>query len=112
MTYNNEQVVPLEKRVNLRNFKLFNLTIIIIIIIITQVALEKVYGFTTISNNSLAQSCKNGMIAYIAGCVIVLYNKNKQDYIISHAGKTLTCLDFSEDGQFLVTGEVNYFFLF
>jgi len=35
MTYNNEQVVPLEKRVNLRNFKLFNLTIIIIIIIIT-----------------------------------------------------------------------------
>jgi hypothetical protein len=52
------------------------------------------------------------MIAYIAGCVIVLYNKNKQDYIISHAGKTLTCLDFSEDGQFLVTGEVNYFFLF
>ena len=71
-----------------------------------RVTLEKAYGFTITSNTRLTQSC-DGIIAYLAGCVIVLYDpfRQSQDFIISPARKTLTTLAFSSDGKCIATGE-------
>jgi hypothetical protein len=43
-------------------------------------------------------------------CVVVLYNprKNKQSFIFNQARKAITCVNFSCDGKFLVTGEVGF----
>lgn len=88
---NNKTVVPLDERVTL----------------------EKVYGLTVSSNTRLSQSC-DGIIAYLAGCVIVLYDPytQKQDFLISQARKTLTTVAFSPDGRILATGEVNINYIF
>ncbi len=69
--------------------------------------MEKAFGFTVQSNARMAQSC-DGTIAYLAGCVIVLYdcNKQSQEFILSSARKTLTTVAFSSDGRTLATGEV------
>ena len=42
--------------------------------------------------------------------MIVMYNsrKNKQSHICNQCKKTITCLAFSMDGKFLVTGEVSH----
>lgn len=68
--------------------------------------LEKAYGFTITSNTRLSQS-PDGTIAYLAGCVIVLYDptRQSQEFIISQARKTLTTVAFSHDGRCLATGE-------
>ena len=81
------------------------------VVALLQVVLEKVFGFTVSSNARLSQSCE-GTIAYLAGCVIVLYDPNtqKQDFIISQARKTLTTVAFSADGRTLATGEVRVAF--
>ncbi len=74
-----------------------------------QVFLDKAFGFTIQSNTRISQSC-DGTIAYLAGCVIVLYNCNdiqNQEFIISSAKKTLTCVAFSSDGRMIATGEVS-----
>jgi hypothetical protein len=83
-----------------------------------RVTLEKAFGFTTTSNTRFAQSC-DGLIAYLAGCVIVLYDNSRltQEFIISTARKTLTTVAFSLCGRYLATGEVikhfkNYFLPF
>lgn len=78
-----------------------------------RVTLERAFGFTINSNTRLAQSC-DGLIAYLAGCVIVLYDtvKQKQEFIISHARKTLTTVAFSLDGKLIATGEVFLFILY
>ena len=75
-----------------------------------QVSLEKAFGYTIQSNTRISQSC-DGTIAYVAGCVIVIYDCNnihRQEFITSPAKKTLTCLAFSPDGRTIATGEVNY----
>ena len=79
--------------------------------------MEKAFGFTIQSNARISQSC-DGTIAYLAGCVIVLYDCNDlmhQEFIISPAKKTLTCVAFSNDGRTIATGEViinfNSFFI-
>ena len=71
-----------------------------------RVTLEKAFGFTVSSNTRLSQS-SDGTIAYLAGCVIVLYDtrRQSQDFIISQARKTLTTLAFSADGKYIATGE-------
>lgn len=72
-----------------------------------RVTLEKAYGFTITSNTRLTQSC-DGIVAYLAGCVIVLYDTHKQtqSFLISQARKTLTTVAFSLDSKCLATGEV------
>lgn len=72
--------------------------------------LEKVLGFTVVSNNCLDQSC-DGRICYLAGCVVVIYDPNTklQDFIISPARKVLTAVAFSCDGKLIGTGEVQKF---
>jgi hypothetical protein len=73
-----------------------------------RVTLERALGFTVNTNARFAQSC-DGLIAYLAGCVIVLYNSERQtqEFITSSARKTLTCVAFSHDGRSIATGEVN-----
>ena len=71
-----------------------------------RISLEKVLGFTVLSNVCLSQSCE-GMIAYLAGCTIVIYDPGtkRQAFIISKAKKQLTSVAYSCDGRLLATGE-------
>ncbi|XP_018619681.1 mitogen-activated protein kinase-binding protein 1 isoform X2 [Scleropages formosus] len=72
-----------------------------------KVTLEKVLGITASGNHALACDPRSGLVAYPAGCVVVLLNpkKNKQHHILNSSRKTITTLSFSPDGKYLVTGE-------
>ncbi|MBN3298722.1 MABP1 protein, partial [Amia calva] len=72
-----------------------------------KVTLEKVLGITASGNSGLACDPRSGLVAYPAGCVVVLLNpkKNKQHHILNSSRKTITALSFSPDGKYLVTGE-------
>uniref|UniRef100_A0A3P9BXK0 MABP1/WDR62 first WD40 domain-containing protein n=1 Tax=Maylandia zebra TaxID=106582 RepID=A0A3P9BXK0_9CICH len=73
----------------------------------SKVTLEKVLGITSSGNSALACDPRSGLVAYPAGCVVVLLNpkKNRQHHIINTSRKTITALSFSPDGKHLVTGE-------
>ncbi|CAJ1077415.1 mitogen-activated protein kinase-binding protein 1-like isoform X2 [Xyrichtys novacula] len=73
---------------------------------LSRVTLEKVLGITASGNCGLACDPRSGLVAYPAGCVVVLLNpkKNRQHHIIT-SRKTITALAFSPDGKYLVTGE-------
>ncbi|KAM8920856.1 mitogen-activated protein kinase-binding protein 1 [Pelodytes ibericus] len=73
----------------------------------SKVTLEKVLGITVPAGRGLSCDSKTGLVAYPAGCVVVLLNpqKNKQNHILNSSRKTITALAFSPDGKFLVTGE-------
>ncbi|KAI1893688.1 hypothetical protein AGOR_G00126270 [Albula goreensis] len=72
-----------------------------------RVALEKVLGITTSSSSGLTCDPNTGLVAYPAGCVVVILHprKNKQSHILNMSRKTFTALAFSQDGKYLVTGE-------
>eukprot|EP00794_Sanderia_malayensis_P013288 gene13288-14663_t len=72
-----------------------------------RVALERVLGLTTSNKNGLTCNPYSGIIAYPAGCVIVLFNSrtNTQSHIINPEKKTLTAVAFSKDGKYLASGE-------
>ncbi|XP_019124215.2 mitogen-activated protein kinase-binding protein 1 [Larimichthys crocea] len=72
----------------------------------SKVTLEKVLGITASGNSGLACDPRSGLVAYPAGCVVVLLNpkKNRQHHIIT-SKKAITALSFSPDGKYLVTGE-------
>ncbi|XP_068433202.1 mitogen-activated protein kinase-binding protein 1-like [Clinocottus analis] len=73
----------------------------------SKVTLEKVLGITASGNSGLACDPRSGLVAYPAGCVVVLLNpkKKRQHHIINTSRKTITALSFSPDGKYLVTGE-------
>ncbi|XP_035990087.1 mitogen-activated protein kinase-binding protein 1 [Fundulus heteroclitus] len=73
----------------------------------SKVTLEKVLGITASGNSGLTCDPRSGLVAYPAGCVVVLLNpkKNRQQHIINTSRKTITALSFSPDGKYLVTGE-------
>ncbi|XP_051255549.1 WD repeat-containing protein 62 isoform X2 [Dicentrarchus labrax] len=73
----------------------------------SRVSLEKVLGIGTVSGSGLTSDPNSGLIAYPAGCVIVLLHpkKNKQSHIINTSRKPFSALAFSHDGKHLVTGE-------
>ncbi|XP_040902741.1 WD repeat-containing protein 62 isoform X2 [Toxotes jaculatrix] len=73
----------------------------------SRVSLEKVLGISTASSSGLTSDPNSGLIAYPAGCVIVLLHpkKNKQSHIINASRKPFSALAFSHDGKYLVTGE-------
>jgi len=75
-----------------------------------QVKLERILGLTVTSNASIATAPATGIIAYPAGCTLVLYNprKNKQQHIANPSKKTITSVGWSEDGRYLVTGECGH----
>ncbi|XP_077991093.1 uncharacterized protein LOC144445426 [Glandiceps talaboti] len=72
-----------------------------------RVTLERVLGLTVSNNATFDCDPNTGLIAYTAGCVIVLFNprKNKQTHIFNHSRKTITAVAFSSDGKHVVTGE-------
>ncbi|KAM4723696.1 mitogen-activated protein kinase-binding protein 1 isoform 2-T2 [Anableps anableps] len=72
-----------------------------------KVTLEKVLGITSPGNRALACDPCTGLLAYPAGCVIILLNprKNKQHHIFNSSRKAITTLAFSPDGKYVVTGE-------
>ncbi|XP_039986546.1 WD repeat-containing protein 62 isoform X2 [Xiphias gladius] len=73
----------------------------------SRVSLEKVLGISTASSSGLTSDPNSGLIAYPAGCVIVLLHpkKNKQSHIVNASRKPFSALAFSHDGKYLVTGE-------
>uniref|UniRef100_A0A8C8SWX3 Mitogen-activated protein kinase binding protein 1 n=1 Tax=Pelusios castaneus TaxID=367368 RepID=A0A8C8SWX3_9SAUR len=73
----------------------------------SKVTLEKVLGITVSGGRGLACDPRTGLVAYPAGCVVVLFNprKTKQHHILNSSRKTITALAFSPDGKYLVTGE-------
>ncbi|XP_023335709.1 mitogen-activated protein kinase-binding protein 1 isoform X3 [Eurytemora carolleeae] len=75
-----------------------------------QVKLERVLGLTVSSNASLATAPSSGLVAYPAGCTVVLFNprKNKQTHVGNPGRKTITAVGWSEDGRYLVTGECGH----
>nr|XP_020476980.1 mitogen-activated protein kinase-binding protein 1 isoform X3 [Monopterus albus] len=72
-----------------------------------KVTLEKVLGITAPGNRALACDPQTGLLAYPAGCIVVLLNprKNKQHHIFNSSRKAITTLAFSPDGRYVVTGE-------
>nr|XP_046172496.1 WD repeat-containing protein 62 isoform X2 [Oncorhynchus gorbuscha] len=72
-----------------------------------RVVLERVLGITTSNGSGLACDPNTGLVAYPAGCVVVILHpkKNKQTHILNTSRKTFTALAFSQDGKYLVTGE-------
>nr|XP_033807792.1 mitogen-activated protein kinase-binding protein 1 isoform X2 [Geotrypetes seraphini] len=76
----------------------------------SKVTLEKVLGITVSGGRGLACDPKSGLVAYPAGCVVVLLSprKNKQHHILNSSRKTITALAFSPDGKYLVTGECGH----
>ncbi|XP_039768110.1 WD repeat-containing protein 62, partial [Ornithorhynchus anatinus] len=72
-----------------------------------RVTLEKVLGITAQNSSGLDCDPSTGQIAYLAGCVVVILNpeKNKQRHILNTSRKTLSAVSFSPDGKFIVTGE-------
>ncbi|XP_059095788.1 mitogen-activated protein kinase-binding protein 1-like isoform X3 [Tigriopus californicus] len=75
-----------------------------------KVKLERVLGVTVTTNAGLTCSPSSGVVAYPAGCTVVLYNprKNRQSHLTNISRKTITSLAFSEDGRYLVTGECGH----
>uniref|UniRef100_A0ABI7XV51 Mitogen-activated protein kinase binding protein 1 n=1 Tax=Felis catus TaxID=9685 RepID=A0ABI7XV51_FELCA len=73
----------------------------------SKVTLEKVLGITVSGGRGLACDPRSGLVAYPAGCVVVLFSprKHKQHHILNSSRKTITALAFSPDGKYLVTGE-------
>ena len=51
-----------------------------------------------------------GIVAYPAGCTVVLYDcrNGKQQHIVNPGKKTITSVGWSEDGRYLVTGECGH----
>ncbi|XP_014663973.1 PREDICTED: mitogen-activated protein kinase-binding protein 1-like [Priapulus caudatus] len=75
-----------------------------------RVQLDKVLGLTVSSNASVRTSEATGLVAYPAGCVVVLFNpkRNKQSFLINASKKSITSLAFSPDGKYLATGECGH----
>ncbi|XP_042653178.1 WD repeat-containing protein 62 isoform X2 [Tyto alba] len=71
------------------------------------VTLEKVLGITAQTSSGLACDPATGLLAYPAGCVVVILNprENTQRHILNTSRKTLSALAFSPDGKLIVTGE-------
>ncbi|XP_073497913.1 WD repeat-containing protein 62 [Phyllobates terribilis] len=72
-----------------------------------QVELEKVLGVTVFGSSGLTCDPGSGLVAYPAGCLIVLLcpRKSRQSHIFNTSSKQLSALSFSPDGKFIVSGE-------
>ncbi len=75
-----------------------------------RVTLEKVIGLNVHDNFSVSINQKTGEVAYIAGCIVVVYDPktNKQTQFLSNdtAIKTsITSVAFSENGKYIAAGE-------
>lgn len=75
-----------------------------------QLVLEEIIGLTTKNGNGLASNISTARCAYVAGCVVVVYNVDsatQSHLIVSHrVPKPLCCVAMSKDGRFVAAGEV------
>ncbi|XP_059616871.1 mitogen-activated protein kinase-binding protein 1 isoform X2 [Phlebotomus argentipes] len=72
-----------------------------------QIKLKKVLGLTVCSNAALDVSPTSGILAYPAGCTVVLLNAKKlsQTYLLNTSRKAITAVAFSQCGRYVATGE-------
>eukprot|EP00276_Gloeochaete_wittrockiana_P006089 CAMPEP_0184651898 /NCGR_PEP_ID=MMETSP0308-20130426/9559_1 /TAXON_ID=38269 /ORGANISM="Gloeochaete witrockiana, Strain SAG 46.84" /LENGTH=1233 /DNA_ID=CAMNT_0027086439 /DNA_START=41 /DNA_END=3738 /DNA_ORIENTATION=- len=76
-----------------------------------KLVLEKIIGTTASRNTALSSNPVTGDLAYVAGCVVVIYNyrRNKQvKFLGSKNNKSLSCVAFSPDGKCVAAGEYGH----
>ncbi|XP_071441764.1 uncharacterized protein Wdr62 isoform X3 [Hetaerina americana] len=76
----------------------------------SEVKLERVLGLTVSSNAALDCDPTSELVAYPAGCTVVLFNprKNRQSHLLNGSRKAITSLSFSADGRYIATGECGH----
>ncbi|KAH8263217.1 hypothetical protein KR044_006206 [Drosophila immigrans] len=72
-----------------------------------KIKLKRVLGLTVCSNAALDVSPISGLLAYPAGCTVVLFNAKRQTqaYLVNTSRKAFTSVAFSRCGRFVATGE-------
>ncbi|XP_055327323.1 mitogen-activated protein kinase-binding protein 1-like [Paramacrobiotus metropolitanus] len=72
-----------------------------------RVQLDTVLGLTVTSNAGLAVHPTTGIIAYTAGCSVVLLDpvSDTQQHLIVPNKRTLSAVTFNKDGRYLASGE-------
>ncbi|XP_020714227.1 uncharacterized protein LOC101454210 isoform X3 [Ceratitis capitata] len=72
-----------------------------------KIKLKKVLGLTVCSNAALDVSPVSGLLAYPAGCTVVLFNAKRQTqaYLVNTSRKPFTSVAFSRCGRYVATGE-------
>ncbi|XP_015602499.1 mitogen-activated protein kinase-binding protein 1 isoform X8 [Cephus cinctus] len=75
-----------------------------------RIKLERVLGVTVSSNAALDCDTTSELVAYPAGCTVVLFNprKNSQTHVLNGCRKTVTSLALAGDGRLLATGECGH----
>ncbi|XP_021703185.1 uncharacterized protein LOC5568929 isoform X3 [Aedes aegypti] len=75
-----------------------------------QIKLKKILGLTVCSNAGLDVSSSSGVLAYPAGCTVVLFNPKKltQSFLLNTAKKAITAVAYSQCGRYLATGECGH----
>ncbi|XP_043289126.1 mitogen-activated protein kinase-binding protein 1 isoform X7 [Venturia canescens] len=75
-----------------------------------RIKLERVLGVTVSSNAALDCDATSELVAYPAGCTVVLFNprKNTQSHVLNGCRKTVTSLALAGDGRLLATGECGH----
>lgn len=76
-----------------------------------QLELERIIGLTTATPSGLTCNGVNEELAYVAGCVVVIYNvkTNCQTHFLMARGnpKPFSCVAFSsQGGKYIAAGEV------
>ncbi|KAK6964836.1 mitogen-activated protein kinase-binding protein 1, partial [Biomphalaria glabrata] len=73
----------------------------------SSIELEHVLGISVYSGSALTCHPMSGLVAYPAGCVLVLLDsvKNKQVATLHTPRKSITAASFSPDGRYVLTGE-------